>query len=87
MFRIEARGEHGLERGVERMWVIIKRRLPGLYVGVLDSEPQSIEPDPRFLVRGMEVVFGPEHIIDISEPSREYIEEHHGASFFDPDAG
>ena len=87
LFEIEAEGEHGPERGVERMWVIVRRKLPGLYVGVLDSQPQTIEPDPRFLARGSEVVFAPEHIIDISEPSREYIEEHYGADFFDSDAG
>jgi hypothetical protein len=87
LFEIEAEGEQGCERGVERMWVIIKRRLAGLYVGVLDSQPATVKPDPRFLTRGSEVVFGPEHIIDISEPSREYIEEHYGAGFFESDVG
>jgi hypothetical protein len=87
LFEIETNDAHGPTRGVERMWVIVRRRLPGLYVGVLDSQPAAAEGDSRVLARGAEVVFGPEHVIDISEPSPEYVEEHYGAGFFDSDAG
>lgn len=82
LFDIEADGEDGIERGVERMWVIVRRRVGALYVGVLDSTPASIEPDPEFLARGQEILFGPEHIIDISSPPREYILENYGEEFF-----
>ncbi len=81
LFNIESEGESGLERNVERMWVIIRERVGDLYVGVLDSSPCSIEPDPDFLARGSEVVFGPEHIVDVSSPSSEYILEHYGKEF------
>jgi hypothetical protein len=82
LFDIAVEDDSGSQRGVERMWVIVKRRLPGVYIGVLDSVPASIEHDSDFLARGSEVVFGPEHVIDISQPPRDYIEEHYGSDFF-----
>jgi hypothetical protein len=78
LFIIETEDETGIQQGVERMWVIIKRRLPGVYIGILDSEPATFEPDPSFLSRGSEIVFKPEHIIDISDPSKEYIIREYG---------
>jgi hypothetical protein len=82
MFDIESEGEDGIEREVERMWVIVHRRFGNVYVGVLDNTPVTIEPDPEILARGSEVVFGPEHIIDITSPPDEYIVEHFGETFF-----
>jgi hypothetical protein len=87
LFIIETEDESGIERCVERMWVIIKRRLPGIYIGVLDSEPATFEPEPEFLAKGAEIVFKTEHIIDISKPSREYIIKEYRANFLSVDAG
>lgn len=79
---IAAEDEDGLQRGVERMWVIVRRRVGELYVGVLDSTPASIEPNPELLARGSEIVCGPEHVVDISSPPRHYIVENYGEEFF-----
>jgi hypothetical protein len=87
LFMIEAENQGQLERGVERMWVIIRGRLGPFYTGVLDSTPVSIEPDPSILTRGTEVIFAPEHVIDVSAPSREYILKEYGAHFFSPEDG
>ena len=77
LFHIPSQGGSG----VERMWVIVRRRLEGLYVGVLDSTPLAV--DSRSLPRGSTVVFAPEHIADISRPDREYVVARHGETFFD----
>lgn len=77
LFRIAA------QQGVERMWVIVRRRAETLYVGVLDSTP--LDAEPRVLRRGDTIVFGPEHVADISRPDREYVVAHYGEAFFDTD--
>lgn len=82
LFIIETEDESGIEQGVERMWVIVKKRIEGFYIGILDSEPATFEPDPEFLCRGAEIVFKPEHVIDISNPPREYIVDEYGEDFF-----
>jgi len=74
-------GAGGPDRGVERMWVIVRRRAGGRYVGVLDSTP--LAAGLPALTRGCEVVFAPEHVADIDRPSRSYVIEHHGRDFFD----
>ncbi|ELV8579151.1 DUF2314 domain-containing protein [Vibrio vulnificus] len=48
---------------VERMWVEVKELEKGLYVGTLDNDPYG----NVLLKCGDDVVFGPEHIIDIYE--------------------
>ena len=83
LFIIETEDENSrIEHAVERMWVIVKLRLSGIYIGILDSEPATFEPEPGFLARGSEIIFKPEHIIDISQPPRRYIIEEYGANFF-----
>ena len=77
LFQISSQGGSG----IERMWVIVRRRLDGFYVGVLDSTPLAV--DSRSLPRGSTVVFAPEHIADISRPDREYVVARHGETFFD----
>lgn len=48
----------------ERMWVIVKRRVGPYYIGELNNVPvTSNEQDNLFV--GSEVVFLPEHVIDI----------------------
>jgi hypothetical protein len=57
----------------ERMWVIVAERVGDLFVGVLDNQPAFIEiTDSVYLRFGAEVPFGPEHVIDISEPPEDY---------------
>jgi hypothetical protein len=83
LFRLQADTSASAAGGVERMWVIVRRRAGRLYLGVLDSTPAAPEAISARLARGTEVVFAPEHVADISTPPREYVVEHHGQSFFD----
>jgi uncharacterized protein YegJ (DUF2314 family) len=82
LFDIETR-ENGriVDRGVDRMWVIVRARIEGGHVGVLDNDPGTAENVQ--LREGDVITFGPEHITDIVTPPREYVKEKYGASFFD----
>jgi uncharacterized protein YegJ (DUF2314 family) len=61
IFRIQTKtGEE-----VERMWVQVKAKKPGMYIGALDNDP-FCETELR---AGAEVLFGPEHVIDIDDAS------------------
>lgn len=82
LFDIETR-EQGLvvDRGVDRMWVIVKRRLDEGYVGVLDTDPGRAEG--LSLRAGTEVCFGPEHVIAIEHPPEDYVIKKYGLEFFD----
>lgn len=51
---------------VERMWVIVRERVPGGYVGILDNEPDAISENGEFWV-GAELPFEYRHIINIDE--------------------
>lgn len=51
---------------VERMWVIVRERVPGGYVGMLDNEPDAISENGEFWV-GTELPFQYRHIINIDE--------------------
>jgi hypothetical protein len=63
IFRIAVEDdEHG---AVERMWVIIRERVPGGYVGMLDNDPDSIAKNDRFWC-GAELPFEYRHIIAVS---------------------
>ena len=82
LFRVEATGPDGsTEIGVERMWVLVTERIDGMYIGRLDNEPGTVEAaDHVYLVRGAEVPFGPEHVVDIAEPPADYVDEVRAAS-------
>ena len=82
LFDIETR-EAGrvVDRGVDRMWVIVKSRVGDLYCGVLDSDPGHDEGLP--LHPGIEVTFAPEHVIAIERPPDGYVRDKYGASFFE----
>jgi hypothetical protein len=67
------------DRGVHRMWVIVKATVESGYVGVLDSDPGV---DYLSLREGDGVIFGPEHVADITRPPRDYIVKKYGAAFF-----
>lgn len=53
------------------MWVIVKARTEGGYIGVLDSDPGTAEN--LRLREGDSIEFGPQHIADISSVPREYV--------------
>jgi hypothetical protein len=52
---------------VERMWVTVAEVFKdGTYIGILENQPASYEPgSDLYLVRGAEVPFRPEHVIQI----------------------
>lgn len=82
LFDIETK-ENGriIDRGVDRMWVIVKGRGPLGYEGVLDNDPGRAE---NLKLREGDVVnFGPEHVAAIEYPPRDYVVAKYGASFFD----
>ena len=70
-----------MDRGVDRMWVIVKSRTEGGYTGVLDSNPGTAEN--LRMQEGDYITFGPEHITKIGSPLRDYVTRKHGESFFD----
>ena len=49
---------------VERMWVLVRERVPGGYLGILDNDPDAIEEKGEFW-SGIELPFAPRHVIDI----------------------
>ena|ERR1700744_1335957 len=55
---------------VERMWVIIRERIPGGYIGVLINEPASIPENDR-LWDGTELPFEYRHIVDVTPANEE----------------
>ena len=72
LFDIETReGDRVIDRGVDRMWVIVKSREGNRYTGVLDSDPGFAEG--LSLRQGDEVIFSPEHVIAISRPPKDYV--------------
>ncbi len=50
---------------VERMWVLVRERIPGGYLGVLDNDPDALEENDEFW-SGIELPFAPQHVINIS---------------------
>ena len=81
LFEIETKEEdHVVDRGVDRMWVIVKARTKGGYIGVLDNDPGTAEG--LNLHEGDAIIFAPENISDIDRPSREYVLKKYGPSFF-----
>ena len=83
LFDIETReGGRVTDRGVDRMWVIVKRRVEGRYVGILENDPGTA--DGLRLHPGMELLFGPEHVAEIGHPPRSYVVEKYGTGFFSP---
>jgi uncharacterized protein YegJ (DUF2314 family) len=82
LFDIETReGGRIVDRGVDRMWVIVKAKTGEGFIGVLDNSPGAAE-NLRLHERDL-VAFGPEHVADIGRPPRDYIVEKYGASFFE----
>jgi hypothetical protein len=70
-----------VDRGVDRMWVIVRSRTESGYIGVLDNSPGVAENVQ--LHEGDVISFGPEHVTAIAKPPRKYVIEKYGASFFE----
>lgn len=63
IFKIAVEGEeHG---AIERMWVIVRERLPTGYIGMLDNQPNAIAENDQFWV-GTELPFEYRHIIAVA---------------------
>jgi hypothetical protein len=83
LFDIETReGGRVIDRGVDRLWVIVKTRTGNIYRGVLDSDPGWAEG--LALRPGSEVNFLPEHVIKTARPPDGYVLEKYGPAFFEP---
>lgn len=54
------------EVAVERMWVLVRQRIAGSYLGVLDNEPDGIAENDELWV-GTELPFSAHHVISIQE--------------------
>jgi hypothetical protein len=82
LFHIETKeGNRVIDRGVDRMWVIVTTITPeGRYVGVLDNDPGLSEG--LNLHEGDLIAFGPEHVAAIDYPSKDYLTAKYGQSFF-----
>ena len=46
------------------MWVLVRERLDGGYLGILDNDPDAIAENDEFW-SGIELPFEPRHVIDI----------------------
>jgi len=64
--------EGAAEPAVERMWVIVRERIPAGYLGILDNDPDCIEENEEFW-SGIELPFEPRHIVDVRHASPESI--------------
>ena len=71
IFRI-AVGNSDEPVSVERMWVIVRERVPGGYIGMLDNEPDAISENEEFWV-GAELPFQYRHIIGIEKRTEKSI--------------
>jgi|SRR5687768_12495496 hypothetical protein len=49
---------------VERLWVLVRERIPGGYLGVLDNDPDAISENDEFW-SGVELPFAARHVVDI----------------------
>ena len=82
LFDIETReGGRVIDRGVDRLWVIVQHRRGDGYIGLLDSDPGLA--DGLNLRPGDPIAFGPEHVADIARPPRDYVLAKYGSAFFD----
>lgn len=63
IFKIALEDSDSLQ-AVERMWVIVRKRTPTGYVGILDNVPSAIEENDSFW-RGTELPFEARHIIAV----------------------
>lgn len=82
LFDIEAT-EDGrvVDRGIDRMWVLVRSKANDGYFGVLVNNPRRKGKSP--VREGDTVFFKPEHVASLDNPPRSYVVEILGDSFFD----
>jgi hypothetical protein len=82
LFHIETK-EAGrvIDRGVDRMWVIVLTVTPEGYLGVLDNDPGYAEG--LNLREGDVLAFGPEHVAAIDHPPGDYLVRKYGDSLLE----
>ncbi len=75
IFEIEGYDENDkVEIISERMNVIVSEIIGDMYIGILDHQPASIDPEDDFyLGYGVEIPFKAEHVINITRPPEDYI--------------
>lgn len=80
LFDIETR-ESGtvLDRGIDRMWVIVTSVQGDRYRGILDSDPGKAED--LNLSKGDLIDFYPSHICDIAQPPWDFLKTVHSEYF------
>ncbi|WP_431851156.1 hypothetical protein [Allosphingosinicella sp.] len=71
IFRIDVGGEDK-QVAVERMWVLVRERIPNGYLGILDNNPHAIEENDE-LWSGIELPFSARHVIDIDTANEKTI--------------
>ena len=87
LFQIRTADEDGAtEVAVERMWATMVGRVGDRYVGILDSQPDGVEPG-QGVDRGLEFAFMAEHVIDIAHPPRDWLLRTHGERLKPVDEG
>lgn len=80
LFHIETKeAERVIDRGIDRMWVIVMTVTPEGYLGVLDNDPGYAEG--LNLREGDVIAFGPEHVAAIDHPPTDYVVRKYGNSF------
>jgi hypothetical protein len=80
LFDMETReGGIVIDRGVDRMWVIVIGREESLYVGTLISDPGVAKG--LNLRPGDELVFRPEHVCAVDRPPDAFLVAEFGADF------
>jgi len=59
----------------ERMFVIVTEKVGEVYLGILDNQPATLDPDGDAYLRfGAEIPFTAEHVIDIAEVPQDYVD-------------
>jgi hypothetical protein len=77
LFHIETKDAGSvIDRGIDRMWVIVMTVTPEGYLGVLDNDPGYAEG--LNLRAGDIIAFGPEHVAAIDHPPMGYAVRKYG---------
>ena len=82
LFHIETKdADRVVDRGIDRMWVIVMTVTPEGYLGVLDNDPGYAEG--LNLRAGDIIAFGPQHVAAIEQPPMDYLVRKYGDVFLD----
>jgi hypothetical protein len=75
IFEVETENENGeIERGCERMWVVVSDIVTPYFIGRLTNTPAAFDEGGDFyLMQDVEVPFLPEHVIEIDQPPEAFL--------------